>query len=47
MRKLLSLILVILFLCTFVIECAAINYNRIETEYFEEYCDEYSGRKVV
>lgn len=46
MRKFLSLILVIVFFCAIVIECAAVNYNRIETEYFEEYCDEYSGQEI-
>lgn len=38
--------LVALFAFLFVIQCFAYDYNRIEVEYFEEYCDEYSGQEI-
>lgn len=47
MKKLVSLLLVGLFLFSFVLECFAYDFNKIETEYFEEYCDEYSGQQVL
>lgn len=46
MKKFISALLVVLFVFSIGLECLAYNNNRIETEYFEEYCAEYSGQEV-
>lgn len=46
MKRFVSALLVFLFVFSFSVECLAYDCNRIETEYFEEYCEEYSGQEV-
>ena len=46
MKKFISALLVVLFVISLGLECLAYNNNRIETEYFEESCAEYSGQEV-